>query len=100
MYVCMYGITCAVRSAPRQIHGHLFVVPRRCGAKGCERGHHQNQDKATDSVRRLVSDWIQGSRDLLRYYLPIWLCLSYYIGKNLLTYPFVSDIKTHKYLWT
>ena len=44
----------------RQVHGCLLALPRRCRAKGCERGNNGDQDGQGCRLCRLVPDWIQG----------------------------------------
>ena len=48
----------------RQVHGCLFALPRRCGAKGCERSNNGDQDGQACRLCQLVPDWIQGGDQL------------------------------------
>ena len=44
----------------RQVHGRLFTLPRRCRAKGCERGNNGDQDGKGCGLCQLVPDRVQG----------------------------------------
>ena len=49
----------------RQVHGRVFTLPRRCRAKGCERGNNGDQDGKGCGLCQLVPDRVQGFENSL-----------------------------------
>ena len=58
-----------MRPTSWQVHGLLFIVPRRRGTERCECFYRHYKNQKDDTVCGLVSDWIQG---ILEYDLKSW----------------------------
>jgi len=49
-----------LRSAHGKVHGGMFVVQRRRGTQGRERGDRDDKTAEARAIRRMVPDRIQG----------------------------------------
>ena len=65
----------------RQVHGRLFTLPRRCSAKGCERGNNGDQDGKGCGLCQLVPDRVQGFENSF-WIQDFWCLLSSRLGST------------------
>lgn len=63
LYFVQSAILKKILLCVRKVHGLLYAVPWGRGAQGRQRCHCLHQDQEEHSVRRLVSNWLQGQKN-------------------------------------